>query len=55
MRDLGTDETMVLEMIFKKTGVRVWTGFIWLRIGFSYTHLGTRSRTLVFPKRDRIP
>ena len=32
----------------------VWNGFIWLRKGFSYTHLRIRSRTSVLHKRDGI-
>jgi hypothetical protein len=31
--DLGVDGKMILEMILGKYGGKVWTGFIWLRIG----------------------
>jgi hypothetical protein len=32
-KDLGADGRIVLRWIIKKKGVRVWTGFKWLRIG----------------------
>jgi len=43
-----------LKMIFKKNSERVWNGFIWLRKGFRYTHLGTRSRTSMLHKKEGI-
>jgi hypothetical protein len=30
--DLGTDEKQISERILKKYGVKVWTGFTWLKI-----------------------
>jgi hypothetical protein len=33
--DLGVDGRPVLEWILGKDGGRVWTGFIWLRIGIN--------------------
>jgi hypothetical protein len=35
MEDLGIDGKIVLEWILGKQGVKVWTGFILLRIGTS--------------------
>jgi hypothetical protein len=35
LEDLGIDEKLILEWILKKLGGKVWTGFIWLRIGTS--------------------
>jgi hypothetical protein len=34
LEDLGTDK-IILERILGKQGGKVWTGFIWLRIGAS--------------------
>jgi hypothetical protein len=31
--DLGADRKITLEMILRKQGGNMWTGFIWLRIG----------------------
>jgi hypothetical protein len=31
--DLGVDGKIVLELILRKCGRKVWSGFIWLRIG----------------------
>jgi hypothetical protein len=33
--DLEVDERIILEWILGKQGGKVWTGFIWLRIGTS--------------------
>jgi hypothetical protein len=33
MEDLGVDEIVILKWILRKEGVRLWTGFIWLRMG----------------------
>jgi len=33
LQDLGVDVTIILEWILEKYGGKVWTGFIWLRIG----------------------
>jgi len=35
LEDLGVDVKIILEWILGKLGGRVWTGFIWLRIGIS--------------------
>jgi len=31
----GTDVRMILKLVLKKQAGRVWTGFIWVRIGTS--------------------
>jgi hypothetical protein len=33
--DLGKDWRIILKWILGKYDVRIWTGFCWLRIGFS--------------------
>jgi hypothetical protein len=33
--DIGVDERIILERILKRQTVRMWTKFIWLRIGTS--------------------
>jgi hypothetical protein len=33
--DLGTDGKIIVEWILGKQGGKVWTGFVWLRIGTS--------------------
>jgi hypothetical protein len=35
LRILGLDRRIILKCIFKTYGVRVWDGFIWLRIATS--------------------
>jgi hypothetical protein len=35
LEDLAVDGKIILEWILKKQVGRVWTGFIWLRIGTS--------------------
>jgi hypothetical protein len=35
LEDLGIDGKIMLECILGKQGGRMWTGFIWLRIGAS--------------------
>jgi hypothetical protein len=35
MEDLVIDGRMILRRILQKQDVRVWTGFVWLRIGIS--------------------
>jgi hypothetical protein len=35
LEDLGVDGKIILEWILKKWVRRMWTGFIWLRIGTS--------------------
>jgi hypothetical protein len=37
--DLGEDGRIILEWILGEWGGRVWTGYIWLRIGTSGVHL----------------
>jgi hypothetical protein len=32
LEDLGGDVSIILEWVFKKYGVKVWTGLNWLRI-----------------------
>ena len=39
MEDLGVDEKIILRWIFRKWGVRAWTGSSWLRIGTGGRHL----------------
>jgi hypothetical protein len=39
---IGVDEGIILKLIFEKQVVRIWTGFIWPRIGFSGGLLWTR-------------
>jgi hypothetical protein len=41
--DLGTDGGMVLEWILGRWGGRVWTEFIWLRVGTGGGLLWTQS------------
>jgi hypothetical protein len=33
--DIGVDGRIVLKRIVKKQGVKMWPGFVWIRIGFS--------------------
>jgi hypothetical protein len=33
LEDLGVDGRTILKMILRKSGERMWIGFIWLRIG----------------------
>ena len=33
LEELGVDGRIILEWIFKKLNVKVWTGAIWLKIG----------------------
>jgi hypothetical protein len=33
--DLGVDGNIILEWILGKQGGKLWTGFIWLRMGIS--------------------
>jgi hypothetical protein len=35
LENLGTDKRKILEWMLGKYGGKVWTGFIWLRIGTS--------------------
>jgi hypothetical protein len=35
LADLGVDRRIILKSISGKQGGKVWTGFIWLRIGTS--------------------
>jgi hypothetical protein len=35
LEDLSIDGSVILKCVLKKYGVRMWTGFIWLRIGSS--------------------
>jgi hypothetical protein len=37
--DLGVDGKTIFRQIFRKWGVGVWTGSIWLRIGTGGEHL----------------
>jgi len=37
--DPGVDGRIILRWIFRKWGVCVWTGLIWLRIGTGRGHL----------------
>jgi hypothetical protein len=32
LEDLGVDGKVILRLIFKEEGGRVWTGFIWFRL-----------------------
>jgi len=41
-KDLGVDRRTILELILKKQARKVWTGFIWLRMGTSGGLLWTR-------------
>jgi hypothetical protein len=41
-KDLDVDGWIITEQIIKKQGGKLWTGFVWLRIGTS----GEPSRTL---------
>jgi hypothetical protein len=36
LEDVGIDEKTPLKLILKKYGVRIWSGFKWFRIGFTY-------------------
>jgi len=40
--DLGVNGNMTLQWILGKQGGKVWTGFIWLRIGIGGLLLWTR-------------
>jgi hypothetical protein len=33
--DIGIDGRIILEWIFENQGRKLWTGFVWLRIGTS--------------------
>jgi len=35
LEDLGIDERIITEWILGKQGKKLWTGFIWLKIGNS--------------------
>jgi hypothetical protein len=35
LEDVGVDRRIILEWILGKQGGKVWTGFIWIRIGTS--------------------
>jgi hypothetical protein len=35
LEDLGIDGKIILKLILRKQGGKVWTGFVWLRIGTS--------------------
>jgi hypothetical protein len=37
--DIGLDGVILLKWILKKQGRRLWTGFIWLRIGTTVINL----------------
>jgi hypothetical protein len=39
--DQGIGGRMILELVLKKQGGKLWTGFIWLRIGTSDGLLGS--------------
>ena len=39
LEDPGIDERIILGWIFRKWGVRAWTGSMWLRIGTGGGHL----------------
>jgi hypothetical protein len=49
--DVDVDGRIILEWILGKQGKKVWTGFIWLRIGTSGALLRTRQWTFGFHKR----
>jgi len=40
--DLGVDGRVILKRTVKKYGAGLWSGFIWLKIGFSGGLLRTR-------------
>lgn len=40
MRELGVDEGKILKELLRKKGVRVWSGFNWLRSKSSKGFLG---------------
>jgi hypothetical protein len=40
--DLGVDGKIILEWTLGESGGKVWTGFIWIRIGISGRLLQTR-------------
>ena len=42
LEDPGIDGRIILRWIFRNKNVRVWTGWIWLRIGTGGGHLGMR-------------
>ena len=42
LEDPGVDGKIILISIFRKWGVRAWTGSIWLRIGTVGRHLCMR-------------
>jgi hypothetical protein len=35
LEGIGVDGRVILKLVLKKLGGRVWTGFIWLRLGTS--------------------
>ena len=39
LEDPGVDRRMILSWVFRKWGVRAWTGSLWLRIGTYGGHL----------------
>jgi hypothetical protein len=41
-----------ITLILEKWDVRMWTGFVWLRVGFSYWLLQTQSLSFKFHKRQ---
>jgi hypothetical protein len=51
--DLDLDR-LILKWILGNQGGRVWTGFIWLRIGTGVRLLWTQQRIFVFHKRPSI-